>query len=202
MSRSQSLRMNRFGVSSFGGALAFAAIVGLAYPLHALLVSPIGGRFFAFESYLLLAAAAYLVAIAGSARRGVGAAIASLFGGGALILLGVTARELVIAMAILIGVLRSGLLYGAAPFLRRFAREGLLLGAGLLVSGLATESHALPGALAFWCFFLVQSCFFLGSATAHASTSDAATPSETDGFDDAVRRAREVLDRIQPDASA
>jgi hypothetical protein len=186
--------------NSFGRSLLFALLAALAYPVYRAVIGTAVGVPLAFASYAALAAAAYLFGIARHPARGLAAAFATLACCFGLVVLGATAREVALAAAALMGVLRSGLLYGGGAagtqaFGRRFGVEVGLLGTGLALACLLSPASAAPGAFAFWGFFLAQSGFFLVGGSAARTRQSADRPPAPDAFEEPCRRARALLDR-------
>ena len=120
--------------NGFGRSLLFAFLCAGASVFYLGAAQIFLGWRLAFASYLLLAAVAYLLGVARRPTSGLAAAGATGLCGLGLLLLGATASELAIALAALIGLFRSGLLYsdrgdGASGFARRFALEADLVDA-------------------------------------------------------------------------
>lgn len=183
-------------VNGFGRALVFAFLIAAACPFYLGLAEIALGWRLAFASYLLFAAPPYLLAIARRPLAGVTAATCVGASGTGLLLFGGSISELALLLGVLIGFFRSALLYrdphaDAGGFARAFAREALLIGAGLGLAGYLLRGAPFPEASALWGFFLVQSAFFL-SARAGRSRATSAPP-EIDPFERAQRRAREIL---------
>ena len=112
-------------------------------------------------------------------------------------MIGATAREIALAAALLVSVIRSVLLYGGAQaasqgFGRRFATEAALLGSGLAIAFVFSPA---AGALSFWGFFLAQSGFFLVGGSAARARRATEAPSGGDPFEEACDRVRDVLER-------
>ena len=97
--------------------------------------------------------------------------------------------ELCLALAVALGVVRSGLVHRTAPARAVALEAGLLLGGLLFARFLA--AGLLATALGVWGFLLVQSCFFLVGGIG-ASAADRRRP---DPFEEAYARATEVLER-------
>ncbi len=183
--------------NGFGRSLLFAFLCAGASVFYLGAAQIFLGWRLAFASALLLAAVAYLLGVARRPTSGIAAAGATGLCGLGLLLLGATGSELAVALAALIGLFRSGLLYsdrgdGASGFARRFALEAGLLGAGLALGAYLLHGSLFPEAAALWGFFLVQSAFFL-FAPAAAGRSRESEPREIDPFERACRRARALL---------
>jgi hypothetical protein len=99
------------------------------------------------------------------------------------------APELCVALAVVLGIARSGFLNRAAPA-RAVATEVVLLVGGLVFARFLAGG-ATGTALALWGFLLVQSCFFLVGGV-EPRPADGRHP---DPFEDACARATEVLER-------
>ncbi len=184
---------NRFGVS-----VLFAALVAASYPIYAGFAQLPLGNGLAFAIYSLTTAAIYLLGIAVHPAAGVGAAIATFGIGVFAVLGGASASELALLTGLLIGVFRSGLLHpgrraGACRFGRHFAREFLLIGAGLALALYLAQGALHPEAYGLWGFYLVQSGFFLLGGEAAACRDESSPRVRHDAFTQAVNRAREVL---------
>ena len=167
--------------NGFGSSLVFAAAAAAGWLAFAVPFAPVLGLGGALSLYAMLVVALHVFGIARRPARGVVAACLALGLGAVVLLLTRGAGEAVAGSALVLGVVRSGLLYRA-----RSAR-GLLAEAALLGGGLALARFlAVPGllaatplreafaasadpswvgllgaALGIWGFFLVQSLFFL-----------------------------------------
>jgi hypothetical protein len=98
--------------------------------------------------------------------------------------------ELAIALAVLLALARSGILYRARPA-RALATEAILIGAGLLFARYLGGFTLVSTALALWGFLLVQSFFFLIGGVRVRSLVEGGA----DAFEEAHRRALALLDR-------
>jgi hypothetical protein len=165
----------------------FAAAAGVGVAVWLLAAGPVLGGRRALTVALALLPATYLSGLAprGAARLRVTAAATAL--GGLIGLTGATLGELALALGVLLGVLRSGVVYRLEAG-RATLAEVVLVGGGLLFARFLAGPSALSIGLAVWGFFLVQSAFFLIGGTRERS------PAERDPFDDALRRATAVLD--------
>ena len=184
--------------NGFGRSLLFAFLCAGAAPFYLGVVQVVGGWKLAFATYLLLAAAVYLFGVARGPLRGMAAAGATLLCGSTLLLFGASVSELALALALLIGLFRSGLLHPARQksahgFARRFAIEASLIGSGLALASYLFHGAPVSEASALWGFFLVQSAFFLIGGAAAATRRDSSEPPEIDPFERACRRARALL---------
>lgn len=184
--------------NGFGKSLLFAFLSAGACPFYLGAAQIFVGWRLAFASYTMLCAALYLLGIAPRPLRGIAAAGATALCGSALLLFGASGSELALALAALIGLFRSGLLYSdrcgdAHGFARRFALEAGLIGAGLALSATLLRGGLFPEASAVWGFFLVQSGFFLSAGAAAPGRSGRRQGPETDPFERACRRARALL---------
>lgn len=174
---------------SFGRAVLFAAGAAVLWLPWAALAVPLLGGATALALYLAVVAVGYVVFLAAGLRgRGRAIAGASL---AAVVALGLSGSvgELSLALAGVVGVLRSGVLREPLTA-RSLAVEAVLLGAGLWLARQLGTSWLSPAA-ALWGFFLVQSLYFL------RVDLPAATAGASDGerFDDAYRRAVALLER-------
>ena len=176
-------------LDSCGQSAAFAAVAALAWMPWALLVGPFFGVPVARALYLVAVAALYCVGLAKSPPRRVSTTALVAIVGCLLALVARGTPELCVALAAVLGVVRSGLVHRTAP------TRGVVLEAGLLIGGLLFARFLAAGqlatALGVWGFLLMQSCFFLvGGITSRAE--DGRHP---DPFEDACARATEVLER-------
>ena len=184
--------------NGFGRSLLFAFLCAGVAPFYLGVVQVVGGWKLAFATYLLLAAAVYLFGVARRPVGGIAAAGATLLCGSTLLRFGASVSELALALAVLIGLFRSGLLQPArhnSPngFARRFAIEAGLIGSGLALASYLFHGALVPEASALWGFFLVQSAFFLIGGAAAPTRGDSSEPPEIDPFERACRRARALL---------
>lgn len=182
----------------FGGSLVFALLVAGSYPLYLGFAGLALGSRAAFALYLLLSAGLYLFGIARRPSVGLGAALAVFATGVLGIFAGASLTQLALVTGLLIGVLRSGLVQrtsrsGRAGFARRFVREALLIGGGLGLAAYLAAGSSHPQALGLWGFYLVQSGFFLISEGSPRGRGEHVASVRPDAFDQAVKRAREVL---------
>lgn len=178
---------------SFSRSAVFAALAAVGWLAWAAFSAPWMGVPAARAVYLVVVAVLYVAALAaGSAARrhlsqpgvvlfsALGAAGVGLAAGGTI--------ELVLGLALLIGLARSGFLYRAAPA-RAALLEVALIGGGLVFARLLAAGSPAPTAVGIWSFLLVQSCFFL---VAGSAPRPAASP--TDPFEEAHRRALALLE--------
>jgi hypothetical protein len=175
--------------NSFLRSVLFGAVAAAGWPLWLLLAFPVLGRSMAQPFYLIAVTVLYIAALAPSRPRGfVAAAIAALAAAAMALAVG-SFPELVIALAVVLGVARSGFLLPTAPA-RGVLREAVLLIGGLCFARLLVSTTVPSVSLALWGFFLVQSVLFL-----FADTPRRAAAPEVDPFDAACRRAVALLDR-------
>jgi len=146
--------------NSFARTLGFAAVVAVGLPI----ASTLFGSTLAFSQllapYVVGVIALYAAGIAPTRTRGVTAAGLALLLGLLLLAVADGVTELAIGAALILSVVRSGLLYRSRP------ARAIVLEAGLLVGGLSLAKFLLIGglggvSLALWGYFLVQSLFFL-----------------------------------------
>lgn len=175
--------------NSFVGSALFAAIAAAAYLPWMILVGPIVGGWNAQALYLLLTTAAYVAGLAAPRWRALPAVAFVVVVGGAALVVAPNTTELVLCLAALLGIARSGFLYHAAPPRAALLELGLL-GGGLLLARFLRGTGYPTAVLPVWGFFLAQSCFFLvGGMRARAAAAD------VDAFEAAHRRAVSLLDR-------
>jgi hypothetical protein len=177
--------------SGFARTLLFGAVAALGVPAVRLLVAPVLGSGLAFSLYWVGLAIAYLFWIAGSLRRGVGAAALASAGGLVLLAIAPGASFAAAGATLLVAAIRSGFLY-RAPQPRLVVLEALLLVGGLLVAELLAAPGVLGLALAVWGYFLVQSLYFL---LARPRPRSAAEPG--DPFERARERLECLLDEVE-----
>jgi len=187
------------GVATFPRTLVFGAAAAAGAPFALALLGPLFGEAGALAALAIAVSAAYLLGLARRPATGLGAALALTLSGVGGIALGATPLALAALCAVLIGVLRSGLLRrdarAGSDFGRAFALEAALVGGGLALGAWLARGSAFPVSLALWGFFLVQSGFFLVGGPAAAAARDAAPAGEADPFERAQRRAQELLKR-------
>lgn len=178
---------------TFGRSALFAAVAAALWLPWMMTVGPILGAWRAHALFLGVAMAGYIGGLAPGratpARRLGIASVAGLAACG-LALGAQTAIELALALAALLGLARSGVLYRTTPA-RAVAIELGLLGGGLLFARHLSGSGALSTPLALWGFLLVQSLFFVIAGT-HPRTDRAR---HADPFDAAHGHAVALLDR-------
>jgi hypothetical protein len=178
------------GIHTFGRSAAFAALVALAWIPWLVVVGPLLGWPAARALYLVAATALYAGGLAKSPPRRVSVAVLVAVAGLVLAAIARGGPELCLALAVLLGTVRSVFLHRAAPA-RAVATEALLVGGGLVFARFLAGGVPQATGLALWGFFLVQSCFFLVAGVS-AATSEGRHP---DPFEDACARAAEVIDR-------
>jgi hypothetical protein len=175
-------------VRTFGRGVAFAAVAALGWIPWAVVSSPLLGGGGALAVYLVGALTSYVAALGERLRPGaVGAAGFAACGAG--VLAGASA-ELAIALAALLGLFRSGVVYGPASA-RALALEVVLLGGGLVFARFLAAPSLLHISLAIWGFFLIQSFYFVRPG----ATVPSDVASDRDGFETAYRRASELVER-------
>ena len=164
------MRWNGFGRSLAFGALAGAGLL-VAHPITA----PIFGPALALRLYLVGAAVLYAAGL--SARPRTALAAGALGTGLAIPLLALPLDLAATATgaAVIVGLIRSGMLYRARP-LRACAAELVLQSAGLGLAGFLFEGGLVSVALAVWGYLLVQSVFFLIGGMAPRRAESASDP--------------------------
>ena len=173
----------------FAKSLWFAALAAGVLPLWLLLTRPIFGAERAVGAYFVAVAAAYLGSIAPTRGRALAVAILATAAGGLAALLTRAPGELVLVLAVLVAVARSGFLHRCAPA-RGVAIEAIVAGGGLLFARFLYGPSLAALVLSLWGFFLAQSLHvLLGGAVA---TRVSPRP---DPFQDAYGRALALLDR-------
>ncbi len=190
-------------LNSFTRNLLFALVAAGGYPVYAaMFVGPLSPRA-VFISYLTLCASAYLFGIARGPARATGAAALCVVSGAFLWLSGLSAIVVGMALAVCIGVLRSGLLHAGDPdadpqnrpsFVRSFFIEAFLILGGLTLSRFMLNGGLFPIPLAIWGFFLVQSGFYLVGGLAQQLRETTDKESDGDRFQQACRQAYAVIE--------
>ena len=173
----------------FARSAGFAAVATATWIVWYVLGAPILGGRNALNLYLVLLATAYALLLDANFVRRIGVAAATFVVALFVALVTRTPAELCIALAALLGALRSGLLYRRSCA-RAVAIEGLLLGAGLLFARFLAGPTIVSTALAIWGFLLVQSVFFLVGGVRVRERAAA----QQDPFDAAHERACSLLD--------
>lgn len=175
--------------NGFARSLVFAAAVAAAFPLYTLVANPLLGGATALALYLAAAAVLYVAGLAPRrSRRILAAAVAAVLAAGVL-LLAPSVATIAVGAALVVGVCRSGLLYGARRA-RALVTETCLLAAGLGLARFLAGPETLQVAFAIWGFFLVQSFFFLVGGVAERDPA----PAGLDRFEVAHRRAMALLE--------
>ena len=190
-------------LNSFTRNLLFALVAAGGYPVYAAIsVGPLSPRT-VFVSYLTLCAATYLLGIARGPARATGAAALCMVSGTFLWLSGLSAVVVGMALAVCIGVLRSGLLHAAdseanpqnrPSFVRSFFIEAFLILGGLTLSRFMLSGGLFPIPLAIWGFFLVQSGFYLVGGLARQLRETTDNENGGDRFEQACRQAYAVIE--------
>jgi hypothetical protein len=144
--------------SSFVRSTLFAALAAAAAVPCLVLAGPVLGVRAALALYLVGVTVAYVAGLGPRRRFAVAAGVGGL--GGLLAAVAHAPGELVLGLAVMLGAVRSGLLYRAAPA-RALLTEVALVGGGLLFARMLAEPSAFGVTLAVWGFFLVQGAFFL-----------------------------------------
>jgi len=172
--------------NSFLRSALFAALAAAAYlPVH-VLGEPLLGVSTGRALYLTGLLACYVVGLSPGGRPAAALVVGVL---GLALIVGVDSlREVVLSLAVILGILRSGLIYPSRPA-RAIVTEAFLIGGGLAFACSLLGSSAFSVALAVWGFFLVQSTFFLCSNSERGADST----SGRDPFESAHARAMDLL---------
>ena len=173
---------------SFSRSALFGAVAAAAVAPFLLTLGPWLGVQWALVGFAALVIPLYLTGLGDTRRRGMAAAVFGSALIAAIAILDPTPRDALVAMALVLGLARSGLAYPGS-FVRSAIVELLLQVGGLSVAATLIGSSTLSVVLAIWGFFLVQSVFFLLSAT-----RSSAPRGEVDPFDEARDRAIAILD--------
>jgi hypothetical protein len=176
--------------NDFGRSLLFGAVAAAAFVPFAIVTIPHLGWSGTLAAYAVASASVYLAGLGATRRQGLGAGLLVGLLGTGVALVAPTARDAIVAAALLLGLCRSGLLY-RARFARALVLEGVLLCAGLGIAGHLLTGSTFSAVLAAWAFFLVQSVFFLvgGVETRREDAPD------VDPFDAARARAVEIMEQ-------
>ena len=172
----------------FSSSLIFAAVAGLAAVPYLLVALPTFGLVRTFSIGAVLLVAAYIVVASPSLVRGLRSGALTLALGVGLYALA-PGVVVLFASAILLGVVRSGLLY-RAKIGRAFAIEAMLFLLATSVAQLLAGSTVQSYGLAVWGFFLVESTFFLFEG----ARSRAESGSAEDPFERARREATRLME--------
>ena len=172
----------------FSSSLVFAAVAGLAAVPYLLVALPALGFIRTFALGSIVSVAAYIVVVSPSLSRGLRYGALTLVVGVGLYAL---APKVVVlfASAMLLGIVRSGLLY-RAKIGRALAIEGMLFVLATSVAQLLAGSTVVSYGLAVWGFFLVESAFFLFEGASSRGESGSAE----DPFERARREATRLME--------
>ena len=97
------------GWNRFSGSLAFGAVAAAGYAPFALLFAPHLGSGAALGCYALLSVSVYAGGLGATRRQGIGAALLAGALGCAVLLVAPSARDLVLAAALILGLVRNAL---------------------------------------------------------------------------------------------
>ena len=122
-------------LDSFGRSAAFAAVAALVWMPWAMLAAPFLGIPAARALYLVAVAALYCGGLAKSTPRRASTSVLVGIVGCVLALVARGTPELCLALAVALGVVRSGLVHRTAPARAVALEAGLLLGGLLLRAG-------------------------------------------------------------------
>ena len=172
----------------FSSSLVFAAVAGLAAVPYLLVALPAFGLIRTLAIGSIVSVAAYIVVASPSLVRGLRSGALTLALGVGLYALA-PGVVVLFASAILLGVVRSGLLY-RAKIGRAFAIEAMLFLLATSVAQLLAGSTVQSYGLAVWGFFLVESTFFLFEG----ARSRAESGSAEDPFERARREATRLME--------
>ena len=172
----------------FISSLVFAAVAGLTAVPYLLVALPGLGLIRTLAIGSSVSVAAYIVVVSPSLVRGLRYGALTLVLGVGLYAL---APEVValFASAMLLGIVRSGLLYGA-KIGRALAIEAMLFVLATSVAQLLAGSTVQSYGLAVWGFFLVESAFFLFEGASPRAGSGSAE----DPFERARREATRLME--------
>jgi hypothetical protein len=174
--------------NSFPGGVAFAAVAALGWMPWLLVAGPLLGLAGARVVYLIAVAAFYVAGLSSRRTRRLTAALGAVAAGVALAFIARSTNEVVLGLAGVIGIVRSGFLHRRAPA-QAVALEVCLLGGGLVLARFLAGIAPPATAFAVWGFLLVQSFFFLGGG----DRAGRVRASHVDPFEEAFRRATQLL---------
>ncbi|HEV7733175.1 MAG TPA: hypothetical protein VGR62_13475 [Candidatus Binatia bacterium] len=162
----------------FARSILFAAVAAMATAACLLMAAPLLGGRRVLALWLVALTAAYLSGLVPDRRRGVAAAFGALVAGATLLVIAPGLHEVVLGLAVVLGVGRSVFLYRRRPARAVVVEAVLLVGGLVLVAWLGGPSlHGVV--LAVWGFLLVQSGFFLvPGASGRRAFEGAADPFE------------------------
>jgi hypothetical protein len=175
--------------NTFLRSTLFAAMSAAAYGPFVTIVGPLLGLRSAAGLYAVALATCYVAGLAATGRRRLVSAGAIAMLGLGLVVWRLPPSEVAVSLAVMLGVVRSRVLYRARRS-RGLVIEAALVGGGLWFAAFLMASPVLSIALAIWGFFLVQGLFFLVGRTLRGASAGG-----TDPFDQAHARAVAVLDR-------
>jgi hypothetical protein len=175
-------------VDSFVRSALFGALAALGSLPWLIALGPLVGLQRGLGLYLTIVAATYVAGLVPRGARRFGAAVAVAGLGCGIVLLAHTLSEVALGLAVLLGAVRSAVLYRARTA-RAVATEVILVTAGLLFARFLAGTSLPSVMLAIWGFFLVQSVFFLiGGASPRAAAGR-----HPDPFEEAHGRALALL---------
>jgi|GEM_PF-1557729 len=177
--------------NGLGRSLLFGAFAAAAYAPFSIIATPLFGWSGAVAAYALLSAAVYLAGLGQTLHQGLAASLLLSLGVGAIAVVAPSDRDVVLAAALALGLLRSGLLY-RSRFARALMLESALACGGLLIAGKVFDGSVVSTALAIWAFYLVQSVFFAVGGISERREC----PDDVDPFDAAHAGALAVLDDV------
>lgn len=172
---------------TFLRSLAFAAAAAIGAVAWVVCLAPILGGRRALVLWLIGITASYVGGLAGNPYRRAAVAIVTGAVGLALSAVLPGLRELVPALAVVLGVGRTACVSPSTP-LRAVATEACLLGGGLVFAEIVGGPSLRGVALGVWGFFLVQSFYAWIQARARVA-------GEADSFEAAHARALALLER-------
>lgn len=172
----------------FSRSVLFGAVAAAAFAPFALTVGPLLGGQWVLVGFAALVVPLYLTGLGDTRRRGVAAAVFASALIAMIAIFDTTPRDALVAVALALGLARSGLAHPGS-FVRAVVVESLLLVGGLSVSSALVGNSTLSVVLAIWGFFLVQSVFFLLAAARSTVPRGLVDP-----FDEARDRANAILD--------
>jgi hypothetical protein len=179
-------------MGTFSGSLAFGAIAALASVAYLVAVRPFLGIALSMSTFCVAAIVAYLVATAPTMARGIRIGFLAGILGGATLVFTPSTTTAILGAVVLLGVMRSGFLFRTRPG-RALVVELSLLAGGLFLANALAGAGSLGFAMGVWCFFLVQSVYFLLGGIDGRSE---ATP-VIDPFEEASLRATRLMEDWQ-----
>ena len=176
--------------NGFGRSILFAVLVAVASLVWCVIARPVLGPAATISTVLIAAVATYLTGLVPETRRRVATFVVAAVAGSVAAAVSRSGTELVIALAVILAVGRSGVLFRASGA-RAIVIEAALVVGGLLFARFLAGPLPNGLALSLWGFFLVQSLYFLIGGVRIRGRFAA----RRDPFEEALARANGLLGR-------